>query len=100
MIPAMELHQRLHMLGESHAIANQSSVSYSKTSNSKPQTYIRPHATLNATVHDISGDESKYTLDSHGFQYVKHESVEKDFENDEKIKEQYYPEIEQLLKDR
>jgi hypothetical protein len=50
-------------------------------------------------IHDIAGDENKYTIDSHGFQYVKHESKEKDFLDDEKIKENYYPEIEQLLKD-
>jgi hypothetical protein len=30
---------------------------------------------------------------------VKHESKEKDFLSDEKIKTEYYPEVEQLLKD-
>jgi hypothetical protein len=30
---------------------------------------------------------------------VKHESKEKDFLDDEKIKTEYYPEVEQLLKD-
>jgi hypothetical protein len=54
---------------------------------------------LPVVVHDVAGDEEKYTLDSHGFQYVKHESVEKDFQDEEQIKAQYYPEIEQLLKD-
>jgi len=51
------------------------------------------------TVHDISGNEDKYTLDSHGFQIYKHASHEKDFLDDEKIKAEYYPETEQLLKD-
>lgn len=74
-------------------------VTNSKTGNSKLTTYERPHATLIVTVHDISGNEDKYTLDSHGFQYVKHESGEKEFEDEEKIKEKYYPEVEQLLKD-
>jgi len=50
-------------------------------------------------IHDISGEESKYTVDSHGFQYVNHESKEKDFVDDKKIKAEYYPEVEQLLKD-
>ena len=50
------------------------------------------------TIHDVSGEEDQYTLDSHGFQYVKHESKEKDFTDDEKIKAEYYPEMEQLLK--
>jgi len=65
----------------------------------KPQTYVRPHAALNVTIKDITGDEDKYDLDSHGFQFVKHESKEKEFADDEKIKAEYYPEIGQLLKD-
>ncbi|RMZ88612.1 hypothetical protein DV736_g4158, partial [Chaetothyriales sp. CBS 134916] len=65
----------------------------------KPSTYLRPHVTQNVVIHDISGDEDKYTLDSHGFQFVKHESKEKDFLDDNKIKAEYYPEIEKLLKD-
>lgn len=48
---------------------------------------------------DISGEESKYTLDSHGFQIYRHESKEKEFVDDEKIKAEYYPEVEHLLKD-
>lgn len=50
-------------------------------------------------VKDISGEENNYTLDSHGFQIYRHESQEKKFEDDEKIKAEYYPETEQLLKD-
>ncbi|KAH0829635.1 hypothetical protein AYO21_10051 [Fonsecaea monophora] len=65
----------------------------------KPDSYLRPHVTQNVVIHDIAGDEDKYTLDSHGFQYLKHESAEKDFVDDDKIKAEYYPEIEQLLKD-
>jgi len=59
----------------------------------------RPHAVQSVIIHDIAGDEDKYTLDSHGFQFVKHESKEKDFLDDAKIKAEYYPEVEQLLKD-
>jgi hypothetical protein len=60
---------------------------------------VRPHATQNVIVRDITGDEDKYTLDSHGFQFTKHESKEKDFLDEEKIKAEYYPEVKQLLKD-
>jgi hypothetical protein len=60
---------------------------------------LRPHVAQSVTVHDIAGDEDKYSLDSHGFQFVKHESKEKDFLEEEKIKAEYYPETEQLLKD-
>ena len=55
--------------------------------------------TLPVTIHDVSGDEDKYTLDTYGFQFVKHESKEKDFYDVEKIKTEYYPETEQLVKD-
>ena len=65
----------------------------------KPETYERPFSALSVTVHDIAGEEEKYSLDSHGFQIYKHSSQEKDFVDDEKIKADYYPETEQLLKD-
>ncbi|KAJ9611552.1 hypothetical protein H2200_004736 [Cladophialophora chaetospira] len=65
----------------------------------KPNTYLRPADTRNVVIHDVAGDEDKYTLDSHGFQYVKHESKEKDFVDDKQIKTEYYLEVEQLLKD-
>ena len=66
---------------------------------SKPETYVRPHVAQQVTVHDISGEEGRYTLDSHGFQIYPHESREKDFVDDSQIKAEYYPETEQLLKD-
>lgn len=65
----------------------------------KPETYYRPSVTLPVTVHDVSGHELEYTLDKNGFQFYYHESKEKDFLDDEKIKREYYPETEQLLKD-
>jgi hypothetical protein len=67
--------------------------------NSKPDTYERPSEALDVTVRDIAGEEDKYTLDSHGFQIYNHLSNEKEFRDDEKIKAEYYPETEQLLKD-
>lgn len=65
----------------------------------QPETYERPYTPLSVTVHDISGHELDYALDTHGFQLYYHESQEKDFLDDEKIKREYYPETEQLLKD-
>lgn len=64
----------------------------------RPETYERPVFPLQVTVHDITGNEDKYTLDGNGFQIVKHESGEKEFLDDEKIKREYYAETEQLLK--
>lgn len=65
----------------------------------KPESYDRPTVSLPVTVHDVSGHELDYTLDSQGFQFYYHESAEKEFLDDEKIKRDYYPETEQLLKD-
>ncbi|KAL7280146.1 hypothetical protein PYCCODRAFT_1359188 [Trametes coccinea BRFM310] len=49
-------------------------------------------------VHDARGHEDEFTLDKNGFQYVKWPSVEKEFDDDERIKAQYYPEVEEILK--
>ncbi|KAK5995127.1 Low-affinity methionine permease [Cladobotryum mycophilum] len=65
----------------------------------RPETYDRPLETHPVTVRDVSGEEDKYTLDGNGFKYHRHTSREKDFVDDEQIKAQYYPEVEQLLKD-
>ena len=65
----------------------------------RPETYDRPFESHSVVVKDVRGRESEYSLDSNGFQFYKHPSIEKDFVNDEQIKNQYYKEIEQLLKD-
>jgi len=54
-----------------------------------------PHPVV---VHDARGHEADFSLDKNGFQYVKHVSQEKDFLDDEKIKEVYYKEVEDILK--
>jgi len=65
----------------------------------RPETYERPTAPLDVTVHDIAGEVEKYTLDGNGFEIFTRESKEKDFVDDDKIRAEYYPEVEQLLKD-
>ncbi|KAF2176577.1 hypothetical protein K469DRAFT_606717 [Zopfia rhizophila CBS 207.26] len=59
----------------------------------------RPTIPTPVTVHDISGEEDKYTLSSHGFQLIHHQSNEKEFREEEKIKEEYYRECEKLILD-
>ncbi|KAI8246742.1 hypothetical protein K4K55_003515 [Colletotrichum sp. SAR 10_96] len=51
------------------------------------------------TVTDVTGDEDTFTLDSHGFQYLRHASVETEFTDEERIKNVYYPEAEKLYKE-
>lgn len=49
-------------------------------------------------VHDARGRESEFHIDKNGFQYVKYPSVEKEFDNDARIEDVYYKEVEDLLK--
>ena len=50
-------------------------------------------------VHDARGREDEFSLDKNGFQFVKYPSVEKEFDDDERIQNVYYPEVEKLLKE-
>ncbi|KAH8109318.1 methyltransferase [Phellopilus nigrolimitatus] len=63
----------------------------------KPKTNIGTDAHP-AVIHDARGKEDTVGLDKTGFQFVKHESVEKDFLDEERIKTVYYKEVEELLK--
>ncbi|KAI0923396.1 hypothetical protein AcV5_008958 [Taiwanofungus camphoratus] len=51
-----------------------------------------------AVIHDVRGQEKSVSLDTTGFQFVKHVSAEKEFEHEEAIKTTYYKEVEELLK--
>ena len=64
----------------------------------RPETFARPAETVTKTVHNIRGQEDQYSLDKTGFQAVKHVSQEKDFLDEERIRNVYYPEIEELMK--
>ncbi|PCH36584.1 hypothetical protein WOLCODRAFT_140509 [Wolfiporia cocos MD-104 SS10] len=54
-----------------------------------------PHPVV---VHDARGREQEFSLDKTGFQFVKHVSQEKEFDDEERIKTVYYKEVEELLK--
>lgn len=58
----------------------------------------RPTVAISTTIQDISGRESLYSLDSHGFQLHRHESSEKSFLDESTIGTGYFAETEQLLK--
>jgi len=52
-------------------------------------------------IHDIRGHESDYNLDKDAFAVISNipESAERDFVDDDSIKQNYYPEIEKLILD-
>ena len=54
-----------------------------------------PH---NVVIHDVRGKEDTVGLDKTGFAFVKHESSEKEFLDEERIQSVYYKEVEELLK--
>ncbi|KAM0820284.1 hypothetical protein AB5N19_06103 [Seiridium cardinale] len=64
----------------------------------RPETHDRPVEPHPIRIRDITGREDQFTLDKNGFQVHKHTSLEKYFLDDEKIKDEYYKETEQLLK--
>lgn len=65
----------------------------------RPETYERPFESRKVLVHDARGQEDRFTLDRNGFQFHKHTAQEKHFLDDDQIKDVYYKETEQLLKD-
>ncbi|CAK1362650.1 unnamed protein product [Cercospora beticola] len=58
----------------------------------------RKHAPFVVDIKDIRGREKDFTLDSHGFQLVKKEFTEQTFDDEDRIREQYYPEVADLVK--
>lgn len=57
------------------------------------------NSTHKVLIHDVRGEESKYTLHRNGFQYVHHHVEEvKDWSNEEHVTEVLLPATEQLVK--
>ncbi|MCJ1307248.1 hypothetical protein MMC25_000894 [Agyrium rufum] len=66
----------------------------------KPSSFLNdPKETRKLLVEDVRGRESDFSLETSGFQFVNHETIEKEFRDDESIKRDYYPEIENLVKE-
>ena len=65
----------------------------------KPETFEQqPTETRKMLVHDIRGEEDRYALDTTGFQIYRHVSRETAFVDEDEIKRDYYPEVEDILK--
>jgi hypothetical protein len=62
-----------------------------------------PKIAVDVTIEDIGGRESEFTLENNGFMLGKQQTKvllkTEDLLNDEKIKNEYYPEMEQWLKE-
>ncbi|KAF1916698.1 hypothetical protein BDU57DRAFT_574865 [Ampelomyces quisqualis] len=58
----------------------------------------RAHNAHHFIVNDITGEEDQHSLDKTGFEYVRHQSCEEDFIDEQSIQLAYYDECKQLLK--
>ncbi|KAL8347571.1 hypothetical protein RB601_003032 [Gaeumannomyces tritici] len=64
----------------------------------------RPMAKVQTVIRDVRGEEDRYTLDSHGFQFHEHSSGygggdTAAWRDEARVRAEYYPECEQLYKD-
>ena len=60
--------------------------------------YRRKANERSVQITDIRGNESEFKLGKQGFELRRHVSTEKDFENDEVVKDVVYKETSELLK--
>ncbi|KZL77915.1 7alpha-cephem-methoxylase p8 chain related protein [Colletotrichum tofieldiae] len=60
----------------------------------------KPVVTREFVVRDVTAELDKFTLDTHGFQYLKHKTKlsKADFADDDKVKSVLYPEVVDLVK--
>ena len=61
--------------------------------------YRRKHEPHAVEITDVSGHEKEFDLDNQGFAYVQHESKEKEFPDEGGLKERFYPEVSELVKE-
>lgn len=57
----------------------------------------RDEHTRSMTVYDVRNREDEFTLDQHGFQYVKLETKERNTADEDAIKAEYYKEMEDVI---
>jgi hypothetical protein len=70
---------------------------YSPPPDGLPQTNVIMEA-IDTVVHDLRGEEDTVSLETTGFEFVRHVSEQKAFVDEEAIRTSYYKEVEELLK--
>jgi hypothetical protein len=58
----------------------------------------RKHEPAQVRVHDVRGHEEEYKLDEHGFQFIKHETPETNWDDYQQICQVYNPQCEELFR--
>jgi len=54
---------------------------------------------IDTTFHNIRGQESDFSLDDHGFQFIKYTHDFEDFENRNAVETVYLPQVEQMVRE-
>jgi hypothetical protein len=70
---------------------------YSPPPDGLPQSNVITEA-IDTVVHDVRGEEDTVSLETTGFEFVRHVSDEKSFVEEEAIRTSYYKEVEEILK--
>lgn len=60
----------------------------------------RPFDFKQVSISDIRGREKEFTLDRQGFEVHKHDIKFDDFDNDERVKNEYWAAVAELMKER
>lgn len=55
--------------------------------------------TKQVEIENVRGEEGEYTLDQHGFQFFKSATSVESFTDSERVKREYYPEVQKVLRD-
>jgi hypothetical protein len=58
----------------------------------------RKHVPHEMRINDLRSVRDEFKIDKNGFELVNHVSKEKDFTDEEHVKEVYYPEVVELMK--
>ncbi|KAF5228607.1 hypothetical protein FAUST_10975 [Fusarium austroamericanum] len=60
-------------------------------------TNVELETVSNVPVHDVRGRQHEYTIDEHGFQFVTHQQMFSDFDNENLISQHYLREVEKVI---
>jgi hypothetical protein len=62
-------------------------------------TNVKTDAVTGIPLRDVRGHEAEYSLDKHGFQYIKHHQTFDAFDDEQRIIDEYLPQVERTIRD-
>ncbi|KAF8272178.1 hypothetical protein EI94DRAFT_1777004 [Lactarius quietus] len=92
-----DVHTRLNYFSSTQNGEAPYNFTYSPPPDGLPQTNVTTEM-IDAVVHDVRGKEDTVSLETTGFEFVRHVSEEKLFVDEEAIRAGYYKEVEEIVK--